>query len=71
MTATNNKRILIVDDNEEISEVIGMVLRDEGYDAHSHPTGNELIITMLAVKPDLILMDIIMVIMTGASFAGF
>jgi DNA-binding response OmpR family regulator len=60
MTGTSNKRILIVDDNEDISQVVGMVLRDEGYDVHSHPTGNDIISTVLTVKPDLILMDIML-----------
>ncbi len=60
MTGTNNKRILIVDDNEDISQVVSMVLSDKGYDVHSHSTGDDLIATVLSIKPDLILMDIMM-----------
>ncbi len=60
MTSTMKKRILIVDDNEDISQVVGMILNDEGYDVHSHPTGDDLISTVLTVNPQLILMDIML-----------
>ncbi|MEJ7694521.1 response regulator [Daejeonella sp.] len=52
------KKVLIVDDNEEICHVIVIVLREEGYDAQSYNTGNNLIPTVLTINPDLILMDI-------------
>ncbi len=60
MTGTKNKRILIVDDNEDISQVVGMVLSEKGYDVHSHSSGNDIISTVLSVNPDLILMDIML-----------
>lgn len=60
MTGTNNKRILIVDDNEHTSQVVGMILSDKGYDVHSHSTGNDIINTVLKLNPDLILMDIML-----------
>ncbi|MES3017699.1 MAG: response regulator [Bacteroidota bacterium] len=54
------KRVLIVDDNEEVSDVIGIILQDAGYDVHSHPTGNNLVSDVLTINPDLILMDIML-----------
>lgn len=60
MTGTENKRILIVDDNEDISQVVGMILSEKGYDVHSHSSGDNIITTVLDVKPDLILMDIML-----------
>jgi DNA-binding response OmpR family regulator len=70
MTGTINKKILIVDDNEEISEIVGIVLSEAGYDVHSHPTGQDLISKVLSVNPDLILMDIMLGEYDGRELCG-
>jgi len=54
------KKVLIVDDNEEISDVVAIILRDAGYEVLCHPTGNQLVSTVLSIDPDLILMDIML-----------
>lgn len=54
------KKVLIVDDNEDVSDVIAIVLREAGYDVHCHPSGNHLRSTVLTINPDLILMDIML-----------
>lgn len=64
------KRILIVDDNEDVSDVIGTILREEGYEVRFHPTGDDLIPTVLAVDPDLILMDIMLGEHDGRKLCG-
>jgi len=54
------KKVLIVDDNHEISDVLTLILREAGYDVESHSTGDNLESTVLTSNPDLILMDIML-----------
>ncbi|MES3016153.1 MAG: response regulator [Bacteroidota bacterium] len=53
-------RILVVDDNEEILEIISLILKGEGYQVKASITGNDLLGIVSDFKPDLILLDIIL-----------
>ncbi|OGZ18011.1 MAG: hypothetical protein A2V72_02000 [Candidatus Nealsonbacteria bacterium RBG_13_37_56] len=54
------KKILIVEDEEVLINVLKRKLVSEGYDVSTAKNGNEGLIKMKKEKPDLILLDIIM-----------
>ena len=60
---TNNK-ILIVDDNPEIREVLNVLLSSEGYDVIEAKDGQEAI-DMVSDNIDLYILDIMMPIING------
>ena len=60
---TNNK-ILIVDDNPEIREVLNVLLSSEGYDVIEAKDGQEAI-DMVSDDIDLYILDIMMPIING------
>ena len=54
------KKILIVDDHEEIRKLVEITLRVEDYQILQAKNGEEAIEIVKAQKPDLIIMDIVM-----------
>ena len=64
-------RILVVDDDEIIREVITLTLVDEGYEVLTAANGKEAlkIVEQDAEPPDLILLDMRMPVMDGWAFA--
>lgn len=58
-------KILIVDDETDILEFIEYNLRKEGYEVFLAHNGEEAIKTGKQVKPDLILLDVMMPVMDG------
>lgn len=54
----DKKRILIVDDDEAIRRWLGGYLGDLGYEAHGAVDGEHAIRSAIALRPDLILLDI-------------
>ena len=59
------KRIMIVDDNEEIVEMTKELLCDENYEVETASGGEECLKKMEEFKPDLVLLDIAMPGMDG------
>jgi len=59
------QRILAVDDNEDILEVIKLILEDYGYEVITLTDGNLLMDYINKHKPDLILLDIMLGNMDG------
>ena len=57
--------ILLVDDEEDILDFVGYNLRKEGYNVHTAGTGKSAIRLALAIKPHLILLDVMMPEMDG------
>ena len=53
-------RILVVDDDTAISEMIGIVLRGEGYEPQFAADGAEAIEMFRSVRPDLVLLDLML-----------
>lgn len=53
-------RILIVEDNEDARLALSTILKDAGYEVVEAADGSEVVDRVLKVKPDLILLDIIM-----------
>lgn len=57
--------ILIVDDQRDLLELLGMALSQEGYQVRTAASGAEAMAMLAAEKPDLILLDIILGDMSG------
>jgi CheY-like chemotaxis protein len=63
------KRVLIVEDDPEASEMLATACRLEGYDAYLAADGREALGQLTAgVAPDLILLDLDMPVMDGWQF---
>lgn len=60
-----NKKILIVDDNELIVEVMSYILINSGYEVSSLPNGYHVIEEVKSTHPDLLIIDAIMPGMDG------
>jgi len=59
------KKIMIVDDEENILELVKAILEQEGFDVVGASSGQECLDKLKEVKPDLILMDMMMPSMSG------
>lgn len=60
-----SSKILIVDDEQDILELIRHALNKEGYEVHIAVNGQQAIEKTAKVLPDLILMDVMMPVMDG------
>lgn len=54
------KKILIIDDDAPIREVINFILSDEGYEVFELDSGRLVLETVREVQPDVILLDIML-----------
>jgi two-component system, OmpR family, alkaline phosphatase synthesis response regulator PhoP len=61
----NPFKILVVDDENDILEFIQYNLKKEGYEVHLAHNGQEAIDVGKKIKPDLILLDVMMPVMDG------
>lgn len=59
------KKILAVDDDREIVEVIKIILEDEGYEVSTLTNGKNILNVIKALRPDLILLDVMLGGMDG------
>lgn len=59
------KKIMIVDDEESLIELVTAVLEQEGYEVIAAMNGEEALEKLKTVKPDLILLDMMMPGMSG------
>ena len=58
-------RVMLVDDEEKIRRIIGLMLKNEGYSVILAGSGEECLEILESEKPDLILMDVMMPGMDG------
>jgi CheY-like chemotaxis protein len=63
--AVNMKRVLVIDDNDDVRSVVVATLRQADYAVHEARNGRDGILTVLAQRPDLILCDVQMPGMDG------
>jgi len=56
----NSKKILLIDDEMDILEILSYNLEKEGYDIYTATNGNEGIVKAKEILPDLILLDVMM-----------
>jgi len=61
----SNEKILLVDDEQDIIEFLGYNLTKEGYDVTTTTSGKEAIEIANRLKPDLIILDVMMPEMDG------
>lgn len=61
------KRVVIVDDEEDVVLYLSMILTDHGYEVQSAGGGREGLALIKQTKPDLVCLDILMPIETGLS----
>ena len=61
----NSKKILIIDDDEDIINLMKIILENENYSVIGALTGEDGIKTTIKQRPDLILLDIMMPVMDG------
>jgi CheY-like chemotaxis protein len=59
------KRVLIVDDEVAIARLVALIVRDMGYEADTANNGAEALQKLSQNRPDLIILDLIMPVMTG------
>lgn len=58
--ATGRHRILVVDDDAAIAEMVGIVLADQGWDSVVADTGTEALLAFDRDRPDLVLLDVML-----------
>jgi two-component system chemotaxis response regulator CheY len=63
------ERILIVDDDESIRQIVRICLTDEGYEVSEAPNGLVALTALKEFTPSLILLDLRMPVMDGWEFA--
>src|SRR4051795_708099 len=68
-TATDNVRVLVVDDEPNIVDVISMALRYQGFKVESASNGREALAAVADFKPHLMLLDIMLPDMEGFDVA--
>lgn len=64
------KRILIIEDEPAILQLLVLVLAKEGYEIHTCQTGREAIAKMKQVRPHLVLLDVMLPGMDGRAVAS-
>ena len=70
-SASCEKRILVVDDNDDIRHIVEILLQSEGYLVEHANCGHECLLKVEHCQPDLILLDIVMPNMDGLQLAYF
>ena len=65
----HHRRVLVIDDDDELAEVLRQALRESGYAVATVRHGAAALDLMGQIQPDLILLDLRMPIMDGWSFA--
>ncbi|MCC7106651.1 MAG: response regulator [Chloroflexi bacterium] len=63
-----SQRVLVVDDDDMIRDVLRLTLQDEGYDVRVARDGREALEQLEGSPPALILLDLMMPRMDGAGF---
>jgi len=58
-------RILVVDDDPALAEMLGIVLRGEGFEPHFSADGPSALDEVRAIRPDLVLLDLMLPGMDG------
>jgi CheY-like chemotaxis protein len=62
-------KVLVVDDDQGIRELVATALSEEGYDVSGAADGAEALDRIAEVRPDVILLDMRMPVMDGWEFA--
>ena len=55
-----SQRILVIEDDQSIAEIVGILLRAEGFEVSYCADGNQAMNAFQVVKPDLVLLDLML-----------
>ena len=69
MASTNEKRVLVIDDDVPILEAIGDLLRSEGFSVREEPESIRAVQSAREFVPDIVLLDLMMPGADGVSVA--
>ena len=64
------KRILVVDDDPDLRELLFTALADEGFEVVPAANGREALVVLRTFRPDVIILDLMMPVMDGWQFAS-
>ncbi len=64
------KAILVADDDPDILSIVAMSLEAQGYTVHKAANGREAVDLARANRPDLVLMDMMMPVLSGYEAVG-
>jgi CheY-like chemotaxis protein len=67
--ATSRRRVVVVDDEVVIATTLKTILNHAGFDAHAMFSGQELVDSLEALRPDILITDVEMPGMTGIEAA--
>ena len=62
-------KIIVADDDHEVADTLAGMLRQAGHDVHTVYAGNEVLPTARFVRPDAIILDIVVPGMSGYAVA--
>jgi CheY-like chemotaxis protein len=68
-SGTAPKRVLVVDDEASIRELVAAWLEDEGFAVTTASNGAEALRVLREVRPEVIVLDLMMPVMDGWAFA--
>ena len=68
--AVAGKRVLVVDDDPDIRELLFTALEDEGFEVVPAANGQEALAVIRTFRPDVIVLDLMMPVMDGWQFAA-
>lgn len=63
------KRVLVVDDDSSIRELLSTALEDDGYEVVPATNGQDALSVVERWRPDVIVLDLMMPVMDGWTFA--
>jgi CheY-like chemotaxis protein len=65
----SSRRILVVEDDAAIREMLSEILTGEGYLIDQAANGRDAVLKLKRVRPDVVLLDLMMPVMDGPTFA--
>ncbi len=60
MSPSGRGRVLVVDDDAALAEMLGIVLRNEGFESRVCPTGDRALADFRDYRPDVVLLDLML-----------
>jgi CheY-like chemotaxis protein len=60
--------VLVVEDHADLRDMLAVLLSSEGYDVQTAQNGAEALTSLAAARPDVILLDLMMPVMSGDEF---
>jgi signal transduction histidine kinase len=69
VTAPNAEKLLLVDDDSDVREVVTTFLSELGYEVHAAAEGEQAVKLLTTLKPDMVIVDFAMPGMNGAEMA--